>query len=174
MSKHSPNKAPQRQVSVFVSTLFSASIPLMIDTSSATTVTGKRFVLNDYANKEDFIGAALAYAVAELGDDKPQLLFDDIESELCVSVFIDYQGNISEELWKMIGLSDYDLSLLDAYLSYHALLDYDVLGNSVEKSLAAAKQCYIGYFPTHKDFVEDTKTHTRRNSYNHRCHYFRQ
>lgn len=194
MTKYKSDKLISRETTVFVSNIFALSRVVLLDESK---VEGKRFTLNDYDDKAAFIEAATKFTHDEFGDTKSDLTFDDVESELCVSVFIDHKGNISEELWKMFALSDDDLSLLNAYLSYHALLNYDVLNNSVEKALAEAKRCYIGYFPTNKDFIrqmmidgnaseqsfktldekchfEDLETHTRRNSYNHRCHYFRQ
>ena len=195
MTESRCKKAISREVTVFVSSAFAWSRRLLVDENA---VTGRRFTLNDYANKADFIEAVEKFTSEELGVSGTfdKLLFDDVETDLCISVFTDHVGNISEELWKMLALSDEDLSLLDAYLSYHALLNYDVLNNSVEKALAQAKQCYIGYFPTNKDFIrqmmvdgnaseqsfktldetcqfEDLETHARRNSYNHRCHYFR-
>lgn len=195
MTKYKSNKFVSRETTVFVSNVFALSRMVLLEEDK---VQGKRFTLNNYDNKAAFIEAAKKFAHDEIHETKSDLTFDDVESELCVSVFIDHKGNISEELWKMFALSDDDLSLLNTYLSYHALLNYDVLNNSVEKALAEAKRCYIGYFPTNKDFIrqmmmidgnaseqsfktldekchfEDLETHTRRNSYNHRCHYFRQ
>lgn len=164
MSENQYDKSTKKEVSVFVTSKY-------LDRHTNTNKKGKRFVLNDYPTQEVFIREVLEYVTDVLGDDKPELCFMDVESDLCVDVFIDHEGRISGELWKMLALNDDDLSLLNAYLSYHALHNYDVLNNNVEKALTKAKQSYIGYFPAGK--INDLDTDTIINSYNHQCHYFR-
>lgn len=110
---------------------------------------GKWFLLGNYTNKAEFIADATDFAVNDLGDTTPTLAFSDVSTGFARNgLFDDETNEPTEDLWTIFTLSDEDLKILHSYLSF-----YEDNEDDVTAMLSAAKDDFIGFFATDKDFV---------------------
>lgn len=110
---------------------------------------GKWFLLGNYTSKAEFIADATDFAVNDLGDKTPTLVFSGVETGFERNGLFDYEtSEPTEDLWTIFTLSDEDLKILNSYMSF-----YEDNEDGVADMLAAAKSDFIGVFATDKDFV---------------------
>lgn len=124
---------------------------LYVSTKAAKdkTPNGKWFVLNNYANKSEFLEAATDYAINELNDSNPKLVFSGIQAEFeTLGLYDDDTYEPTDDFWTIFTLSEEHLAILSNYASF-----YGNLGDGVKDVLAAALDDHIGCFETDKDFV---------------------
>lgn len=110
---------------------------------------GKWFLLDKYANKAEFVADATDFAINDLGDTTPTLVFSGLSTGFARNgLFDDETNEPTEDLWTVFTLSDEDLKILHSYLSF-----YEDNEDDVTAMLSAAKDDFIGFFATDKDFV---------------------
>lgn len=108
---------------------------------------GKWFQLNDYADKAAFMVSAQKYAVGELEDASPKLLFTHTEAGFYTKGLFADNNEPRDDLWEVFNLPNEDFTILAIYNRVVPMK------GGVAASLAEAKRNYVGYFPTNKDFA---------------------
>ena len=108
---------------------------------------GKWFHLNDYADKAAFKTSAQKYAVDELEDVSPKLVFTHIKAGFHTKGLFGDNNEPRDDLWEVFNLSGEDFTILAIYNRVVPMK------GGVAASLAEAKRNYMGYFPTNKDFA---------------------
>lgn len=110
---------------------------------------GKWFSLSNYANKAEFIEDATNFAIIDLLDESPKLVFSGFDAGFEKHGLVDYSNNEpSDDLWTVFTLSDEDLAILHSYSTFHVSLDGGVKG-----VMEAARDDYIGHFANDRAFV---------------------
>ena len=110
---------------------------------------GKWFSLSNYASKAGFIEDATNFAINDLLDESPKLVFAGFDAGFEKHGLVDYDTNEpNDDLWTVFTLSEEDLAILHSYSIFHASLDGGVKG-----VMKAARDDYIGYFADDRAFV---------------------
>lgn len=114
--------------------------------------TGKWFDLLDYADKEQFLEAATSY-IGTLGDHSPELCFPDFECNFKSLELID-ESYISENVWQVFALEDYEFDVLVAYTDCLGVwYDFDELLEKAQNNLVGEYESDIDYA---EQYLEDT------------------
>lgn len=107
---------------------------------------GRWFELSDYPNKREFMEEAMVYALWQISDPTPTLLFKHPETSFesltgydRFNFFTD--TDISSSLWQILTLTDKEAAILEAYLLVNGLTD-----GSFTTTYQQAKAQYLGYF----------------------------
>lgn len=111
--------------------------------------TGKWFNLLAYDNKAEFIAAAHKYALDTFGEREPTLLYSGIDSHINLDDLFDAETcEPSEDFWTLFTLSHNELDVLFNYARYNP-----ILAGGVNNAMEVARDAFVGYFPTTKEYV---------------------
>ena len=116
-------------------------------TDGEETEIGKWFNLKDFADHEEFMAAAMAYAQTEIGEENPDVMFPHEKTSFDSHHFIGTQ-RVREDIWDLLALSDEDIALVEAYQ-----MAFDKWKTSVDCLLEQAKELFIGKFESDVDFA---------------------
>lgn len=123
-------------------------IALFVTTKKAVAetggMTGKWFILGDYANKYDFIESAKEFASIVLDDVEPEFVFTHYNADVDIKKFISY-NDVDDQLWVIMAMDTQTVEIVNYWHDRHGLLDGSVRTTA-----------YIGtrYFEGHFDSKE--------------------
>lgn len=132
---------------VFVTT---KAIIERLDSTLPVSSMGAWFELSNYTDKAEFMAAAKLYAINELEDTTPNLVFTHVKNNFHFQAQALFEKNNEpyDELWTLLSLSEEDFTILNGYHGTES-----ILSSGVKKAVETAKAHYMGYFPTDKDFA---------------------
>lgn len=127
------NKAPiEQRIAVFVTTKHAVA--------ETGGMTGKWFILGDYASKYDFIESATEFACVVLDDAEPEFIFTHYHADVNIQKFIS-RNDIDEQLWAILTMSTQTVEIVNYWYDRYGLVD-----QNVRTTACIATQYYEGHF----------------------------
>lgn len=134
----------QEVVHLFVTTKAELQPP-----HSTVPTIGSWFNLLAYDNKAEFVAAAHKYALDSFSETEPTLLYSGIDSHINVTDLFDAKTcEPSEDFWTLFTISENELHVLCNYTRYNP-----ILARGVSNAMAVAREAFVGYFYTSKEYV---------------------
>ena len=119
----------------------------------------RRFVLNEYENKDEFMAAVDDYVTNTLGDTAEDReikysggfyrFYSSRSADQCVDLRLISTTDVDEDVWALLDLNEEDLGI---FVAWYAL--YEMSDNGVDLTLHKAKQYHIGWFSSEEDFAK--------------------
>lgn len=119
----------------------------------------RRFVLNEYEDKDGFMKAVNDYVTNTLGDtsENREIKYIDpfyryISSkspDQCVDFRFISDTDVDEDAWALLDLDEDDLAV---FIAWYTL--YEMSDDGVDLTLHKAKQYYIGWFSSEEEFAK--------------------
>lgn len=119
----------------------------------------RRFVLNEYEDKDQFTAAVNDYVTNTLGDTSENPIIKYLDPiyryvskkspDQTLNLRIVSDSDVEESVWQLFDLSEEDLGIFIAWYSL-----YEMTKEDVDLTLYQANQYYIGWFSSQEDFAK--------------------
>lgn len=119
-------------------------IALFVTTKKAVDdtggMTGKWFILGDYANKYDFLESAKEFAEIAFDDVEPEFIFTHYNADVNVQKFIS-DTDVDDQLWSILSMDTQTVEIVNYWHERYGLID-----DNVRTTAYIGKQYFTGYF----------------------------
>jgi hypothetical protein len=119
-------------------------IALFVTTKKAVAetggMTGKWFILGDYANKYAFIESAKEFAAIAFDDVEPELIFTHYNADVNVQKFIS-DDDVDDQLWTILLMDTQTVEIINYWHDRYGLID-----DNVRTTAHIGKQYFTGCF----------------------------
>lgn len=119
-------------------------IALFVTTKKAVAetggMTGKWFILGDYANKYAFLESAKEFAAIAFDDVEPEFVFTHYNADVNVQKFIS-DTDVDDQLWSILLMDNQTVEIVNYWHERYGLID-----DNVRTTAYIGKQYFTGYF----------------------------